>query len=321
MSRLLNTSWLLLLAATLAGSVVLSVFVGQFATSYNAFVVLQGAATYAVIGFAAMVVLAVRDISLAVGGIGSLSGILFGWLVQEHSVPVLLAAAAALGCGAVAGLVNGLIITRTGLSGFIVTLATGAALGGLALGFTKSSAFAGIPGSWTAFGQGAVSFMPYIGLAAIAVAALLFVLYRSTAVGRSMLTTGGNPEAALLAGINNRQQVMYAHILSGVLAAIAALLFVGRIGSAPPDLGSDWILVSFAVPIIGGTALSGGRLSVGGALVAALVLSVIDNALVLLNVSQYGVVFAQGLLILLAIFLGNIRKLGQTRQRARRAAV
>lgn len=312
MKRLTQFSWGPLLLVTVVGGIALSITVDKFASTYNVFVILQGAATYAVIGFAAMVVLVVRDISLAVGGIASVSGVLFGWLVQEHRVPVLVAALIAVLGGAVAGLVNGVIITRTRLNGFIVTLATGAALGGLAVGFTKSSAFSGIPRSWTSFGQGRLGLLPFIGVVTIVVALVLYLLFRFTTTGRSMLTTGGNPEAALLVGIDNRRQVVTAHVLSGVLAAVAALLYIGRIGSAPPDLGSDWVLISFAVPIIGGTALAGGVLSVGGALVAALVLAVIDNALVLLNVSPYGIALAQGLLILAAIFLGNSRRPGRS---------
>jgi ribose transport system permease protein len=241
--------------------------------------------------------------------------------VQVQGVPTVPAALVAVAGGAVAGLANGLIITRTRLNGFIATLATGAALSGLAIGATRSSAFAQIPRSWTAFGQGRLWIVPFIGLVAAVVAAALYVLFRHTAAGRAMLTTGGNPEAALLVGIDNRRQVVRAHVLSGALAAVAALLYVGRIGSAPPDLGTDWVLISFAVPIIGGTALAGGLVSVGGALVAALVLAVIDNALVLLNVSPYGIVLAQGLLILLAILLGNVRRIGgATRRRVRGAA-
>jgi len=85
---------------------------------------------------------------------------------------------------------------------------------------------------------------------------------------------------------------------------------VGRLGSATPDIGADWILISFAVPIIGGTALTGGKISVVGAFVAALVLSTINDVLILLNVSQYGVVFSQGLLILVAVLVGRLQGFG-----------
>lgn len=307
--------WVPLLIATVIGSAAMTVVTPKFATAFNLFVILQGAAAFALLGFAVMVVLAVRDITLAVGGIGSFTAVLFGWMVQSAGVPAILAVLVTVAAGAAVGLVNGVIITRSGLTGFVVTLATGAALSGAALGMTKATAFTSIPESWTAFGQGRLGFFPLIGFLTLAVAALLFALYRFTAFGRTMLTAGGNPEAATLAGISVPHQVVSAHVMSGALAALAAVMFVGRLGSASPDLGTSWVLISFAVPIIGGTALNGGRVSVPGAIIAAIVLSTINDALILLNVSQYGVLFAQGLLILLAVVAGRIGDFGVLRRK------
>ena len=282
----------------------------RFATEFNIFVILQVVSAYALIGFAVMVVLSAGDISLAVGGIASTASVLFGWLVEVVRVPSLIAALIAGLFGLAAGFINGILITRSGLSGFIVTLATGVAWGGVALGFTQASAFQAIPNEWTSFGQAHIGFLPMIGVVTLVIAVGLAVLYRWVPLGRALLATGSNKEAALLAGIAPERQLLVAHSLSGLLAASAALLAIARLGSAPPDLGSDWVLISFAVAIIGGTALLGGRVSVVGALIAAVVLATIDNALILLNVSQYGITFAQGLLILIAILLGNIRNLG-----------
>lgn len=315
-ARLVSAPWIPLLAATIVGGVIVALLSDKFATEYNFFVIFQQAAAYALIGFAAMVVLAVRDISLAVGGIGSLAAVLFGWLTTELQVPVALAALATIALGLLVGVINGFIITRSGLTGFVVTLATGAALSGIALGVTKATAYSGIPSEWSDFGQGRLGAFPYIALVTLIIAALLFVLYRWLPLGRSMLVAGGNPEAARISGIRTDRQLIVAHVLSGALAAIAALIYVGRLGSAPPDLGGTWILISFAVPIIGGTALGGGRVSVPGAIIAAIVLSTINDALIILNVSQYGVMFAQGLLILLAVFAGRIGGFGVLRKRA-----
>lgn len=310
-----SAPWIPLLVATVIGGIVMAFLTDKFATEYNLFVVFQQAAAYALIGFSAMVVLSVRDITLAVGGIGSLSAVLFGWLTVGLQVPVTIAALATIVLGVVAGLVNGFIISRSGLSGFVVTLATGAALTGIALGTTKAVAFSGIPSEWSDLGQGRLGAVPYIAAVTLLVAAALFVLYRWMPIGRAMLASGGNPEAARLAGVRNDRSLIAAHILSGALASIAALVYVGRLGSAPPDLGGTWILISFAVPIIGGTAIGGGRVSVPGAIIAAVVLSTINDALIILNVSHYGVMFAQGLLILLAVFAGRISGFGVLRRR------
>lgn len=318
--KLSGSVWAPLLVATVVGGAIVTAVNSQFATSYNIFVVLQGTSGYAVIGFSAMVVLALRDITLAVAGIASATGVFFGWLVQDFRVPVVAAALATLVVGLAAGWLNGMIVTRTGLTGFVATLATGAAFTGLALGFTQSYEFSNIPDSWTNFGQGRVGFFPEVGFIALAVAGLLAVLYRWLPLGRNMLATGGNPEAARLAGIAGGRQLVWGHALSGVLAAVAALMYVGTIGSASPNLGESWILISFAVPIIGGTALAGGRVSVGGALAAALVLATINDVLILLNVSEYSVTFAQGILILVAVLAGRLQGFGLLRRGPRGAA-
>jgi len=310
-----SAPWFPLLAATVIGGAVVSLLSNTFATEYNFFVILQEASTYAVIGFAAMVVLAVRDISLAVSGIGSLSAVLFGWMVADLALPLAVSALATILLGVLAGWINGVVIARSGLSGFVVTLATGAALTGIALGVTKATAFSDIPREWSSFGQGRLGPFPLIGIVTLVLAVALFVLYRWGSAGRSMLAVGGNPSAARLAGISGTRQLVLAHMLSGALASIAALIYVGRLSSAPPDLGGSWILISFAVPIIGGTALNGGRLSVPGAVIAAIVLATINDALIILKVSQYGVIFAQGLLILLAVFAGRIGGFGLLRRR------
>ena len=219
MVRGMKSPWVPLLIATIVGGAAVALVNHQFATTFNVFVILQGAAGYAVIGFAALVVLAVRDITLAVGGIASAACVLFGWLVQDIKVPVLLAALAALLLGIAAGWVNGIIITRSGLTGFVVTLATGAAFTGLALGFTGSFEFESIPASWTNFGQGRIGIFPDIGFITVVITVLLVVLYKWAPRGRSMLATGGNPEAARLAGISTSKEIVYGHTLSGLLSA------------------------------------------------------------------------------------------------------
>ena len=305
-----TVTWLPLLVVAILGGVAMRMANARFATEYNLFVILQSVAAFALIGFAVMVVLSVGDISLAVGGIASTASVLFGWLVQIVHIPSVLAALIVGLYGLVAGVTNGILITKSRLSGFIVTLVTGVAWGGVALGFTHASAFQNIPSDWTAFGQARIGFFPMIGIVTVVIAVGLVALYRWSPLGRAMLAIGGNKEAALLVGISPARQLIVAHSLSGLLAAAAALLYIARIGSAPPDLGADWVLISFAVAIIGGTALFGGRVSVVGAVIAAIVLAAIDNALILLNVSQYGITFAQGFLILLAILLGNMRNFG-----------
>jgi ribose transport system permease protein len=102
--------------------------------------------------------------------------------------------------------------------------------------------------------------------------------------------------------------VVRAHTLSGVLVAVAAVLGTAQLGSAQPTIGADWVLTSFAIPIIGGTALTGGYVSVAGTFLAAVVIALINNGLVLTNANPYWVQFLLGLLILGAVGLGRVRE-------------
>jgi ribose transport system permease protein len=142
-------------------------------------------------------------------------------------------------------------------------------------------------------------------------------LFARTVVGRQLLAVGGNRTAAALSGVPISRSVVRAHTLSGVLVAVAAVLGTAQLGSAQPTIGADWVLTSFAIPIIGGTALTGGHVSVAGTFLAAVVIALINNGLVLTNANPYWVQFLLGLLILGAVGLGRVREVRIRRALAR----
>jgi ribose transport system permease protein len=132
--------------------------------------------------------------------------------------------------------------------------------------------------------------------------------FRWLPIGRALLAVGGNPEAALLSGISRGRAIVVANAVSGLLAAIAAVMYIGVLHSATPATGGDWLIISFAVPNIGGTSLVGGEAPAAGCFVAALVLAAINDVLIVLNVNTEAVTMAEGLLIFVAVIFG---KLGQ----------
>ena len=199
--------------------------------------------------------------------------------------------------GAAGGLVNGLLAARTGINGFIVTLATASAFTGVNLGLTKSMPFYSMPLALQDFGNGRIGAFPFLLIAPLVVSPLLALFLFRLPVGRRLLAVGGNSQAAALSGISPGNAIVLAHCLSGLLAAIGAVLAVAQLGSAQPLIGSDWLLLSFAAPIIGGTALTGGYVSIIGAILAVLVIALIQNGLVLAKVDPYWVQFLLGALI------------------------
>ena len=319
MSELLRARWAPLLAATILLGIVMGAVTRSFGTAFNVYVILQTASLDAVIGLSQMVVLAAGDLSLAVGGLAAMCTIVIGDLFQVHHWPAGLAVLAGLVLGTAGGFVNGAIIARTKLSGFIVTLATGTAFTGIAYGISGSAAYSDVPSSVVKLSQGRTSFFPYLMVLALAVTVLMYAGLRWLPNGRLILAFGGNRDATMLAGLSSRRAQVTAHTVSGLLAGVAAVMYMGTIGTATPAAGGDWLIVSFAVPIIGGTALAGGEASAFGALVAAVVLSAISDALIVLNVNTNAVEMAEGLLILAAVLASRLGEAAQ-RQAGRHGA-
>jgi ribose transport system permease protein len=133
------------------------------------------------------------------------------------------------------------------------------------------------------------------------------LLFARAVVGRQMLAVGGNAHAAALSGIATERTIILAHMLSGALAAAAAILAVAQLGSAQPTIGAGWLLISFAAPIIGGANLAGGHVSVIGALLAVLLIALIENGMVLVSVDQYWMQFVLGAMIVVAVGLNRWR--------------
>jgi len=313
MTGLLRARWAPLLAATILLGIVMGAVTKNFGTEFNIYVILQTAALDTVIGLSQMVVLAAGDLSLAVGGLGTLSTVIVGNLFQMQHWPVALSVLGGLVLGAAGGFVNGVIISRTKLSGFIVTLATGTAFTGIAYGITKSNAYSDVPSAVLKLSQGRTGFFPYLLFVALGVTVLMYAGLRWLPDGRLILAFGGNRDATMLAGLSSRRAQILAHTVSGLLAGVAAVMYMGIIGTATPAAGGDWLIISFAVPIIGGTALAGGEASAFGALVAAVVLSTISDALIVLNVNTNAVEMAEGLLILAAVLASRVGEAAQRR--------
>jgi len=313
MRALLRVRWAPLLAATVLLGIAMGAATKSFGTAFNVYVILQTASLDAVIGLSQMVVLAAGDLSLAVGGLATLSTVAVGYLFQMQHWPAGLAVLGGLAAGTIGGLANGIIISRTRLSGFIVTLATGTAFTGIAYGITSSNAYSDVPSSVLKLSEGRASFFPYLMFVTLAVTVLMYAGLHWLPDGRLILAFGGNREATMLSGLSSRRAQIIAHTVSGLLAGVAAVMYMGTIGTATPAAGSDWLIVSFAVPIIGGTALAGGEASAFGALVAAVVLSAISDALIVLNVNTDAVEMTEGLLILAAVLAS---RMGEAAQRA-----
>ncbi|MEA2523805.1 MAG: ribose transport system permease protein [Thermomicrobiales bacterium] len=287
--------------------VVLAVLEPNFLTEFNFYVLLRGVAVTLIVAFAQLVVLAVGQLNLSVGAIGGMVAVCTGGMMEVWHVPTPAAIALGLLLGMAAGFANGMLTTRTGINGFIITLATASTFSGITIGLNDAKPFYNLPQGYVDFGQARTGAFPHIGIVTLAVAAALALLLTRFLLGRQILAVGGNARAASLSGIPVNRIVVVVHVLSGLLAAIAALLLMARLGSAQPSIGSDWLLASFAIPIVGGIALTGGSASVVNAVLAAFLIALIDNGLVLTKADPYWIQFLLGAIILGAVGLNRLR--------------
>ena len=305
--------WISLLIVAVIGSIGFAVLSDRFLTAFNIYVVLSSATLLSLIGYAQLTVLSVGEFSLAVGGIGEFVGILVGYLLVTRAVPLLPALVAGLAAGVLCGLLNGLLVARSGVSGFVITLATGGAFAGLSLAITHTVPFTGLPAALNLFGTGRLGPVPYVASLAIVVAVLLGILYRWRRIGRLMLAVGGNAEAAALSGLSRTEALLWAHALSGLLAGAAGIVAMAQLHEANPSAGTGWLIQSFTIPIIGGTLLAGGAVSVFGILIASLILATINDGLILVNVNPFWVTLVEGFLVFLAVLLGRAQDWRVTR--------
>ena len=286
---------------------------GGFLSTFNQFTLWRTAAVNTVIGFAMMTVIVTGGLNLAVGAIGICAAMTCGWLIQSVGVSWPAGILGALALGAALGFVNGWAVVKSGLHSFIITLATMSIFFGVMVYLTHGESFRTLPPSFAEFGRtryfGVVSPMLIV---ALLTAVVLIALYRYTALGREMLAAGAKPEAAELSGVRVGRVFILCHMLSGLLAGVAALLLVMRNGAAIPSkagqLGQDWLLPAFLGPVLGGTLLSGGRVSVVGTFLGAALVTMLTSGLLLLRIGEFWVQTCLGLVLLLAVLIDVARR-------------
>jgi ribose transport system permease protein len=309
-----RTLGLIISAATLF--TVLALRSQSFLSEYTMFVVSRQMGFYVLIALSQAFCLVIGQMSLAVGAIGSITTVVLGLGLETWGLPAWLAVVLALGVGVLAGLANGLIITRLRIDSFIVTLSMMFIFMGLRSGISGGSPYK-VPESFCFIGQKSLLGIPYVFLLVVLLLGLVGYMFRNTVFGRRMLATGGNAAAARLSGIKTDAMIVWAHVLSGAFAALAAVLWASKLGSAAPETGDDWLIISFAVAIIGGTGLNGGIISALGVFMGSAIFMLIKHGLVEVKANPYYANSFLGLLILLAIVIDRVREIYSNQQKTR----
>ena len=222
---------------------------------------------------------------------------------------ILMGAAVAVGVGLAIGLGNGLGVAVLGVNPFIVTLGSASVISGLTLVVSHGSEITGLPPNFvTGLGVGQLGGIPTPYLVAVPLVALVAVgLYLMT-YGRNVYAIGGNPRAALAAGVAPRRNLIMTYVISGVLAAVAGYLLTARVSAGIPLLGAEYQLASITAAVIGGVSLRGGEGGLIGAILGTAFLTMLNNGLNLLRFGTNSQLIAVGLALILAVVLDGHRR-------------
>jgi simple sugar transport system permease protein len=272
-----------------------------------------------ILAMAMMIAMLTGGIDLSIVAIANLAGILAGIYFQAYGSPMAggslglptLAAgiAIALCTGLVAGLLNGLLITKVRVTPILATLGTGQAFTGAAIAITGGPAIVGFPEAWGYLGNGKVVGVPLPLIAFLAAAVLIGLMLTRTAFGVSLLLIGTNAKAALFAGLRRDRIIIYSYALTGILASIAGVILSGRTNAAKSDYGTSYLLQAVLIAVLGGTNPAGGRGSVLGVSVALLALMLLASGLQILRFSNHLTDFVWGAFLLFVIALNGLPRI------------
>lgn len=284
---------------------ILSLITPQFLTVSNLTIIVTQVSINALLAFGVTFVIITGGIDLSLGSIVAVAGIATATLAHPDGYPVLVPILAGLLAGLGIGAVNGLIITKSKVPPFIVTLGMMTIGRGLALILSKGRPVSNLSDSFNFIGSGAVLGVPFPIIILIATFAVCAMVLKKTVLGRYMYAVGGNEQAAQAAGIQVNKVKMTVYTICGGLAALAGILLTSRIATGQPNAGVGFELDAIAAAIIGGASTKGGVGTMTGTLVGALLIAVINNGLDLLNVTSYYQQVVMGLIIIGAVLLDS----------------
>lgn len=294
----------------------LQLITGRFFTVPNLNAISLGFATSAIMVSGMTAALVSGGFDLSVGSVFAMGGVAAATALRaEVSIP--LAMLIGVSVGALAGLINGLLITKVQINPFITTLGMMGIARGVSLAITEGSPLAQLPTEFLVYGQGKIANIPNLILIALAIILIGDLLMRRASAFRQIYYVGGNEEAARLSGINVDRVKIAVYTMSGLLAALAGVLSVSRFTVADPGSGVGEELRIIAACIIGGCSLRGGKGTVIGGLLGLIFVGFINNGMTLLRVPVYWQQLSMGVVLLLAVGFDTLSQRWQLRSRGK----
>lgn len=292
-----------LVVALAAIVVILSLLKPTFLTTANLINVVRQISINGILAVGVTYVLLTGGVDLSMGSLVALTGVVAAGLAHPQQYPTLVPVLGGVSAGAICGSVNGLFVTKGRVAPFIVTLGMMTIARGLALVISGGKPVSNLAPQFTYLGGGDWGGIPIPVVILLTLAILSYGFLKNVRLGRYLYAVGGNENAARASGINVDAVKLFAYTVCGAMAGLAGVVLASRITTGQPNAGVGYELDAIAAAVIGGTSLSGGVGGVGGTILGALLMGVLNNGLDLLNVSSYYQQIVKGVIIVGAVWI------------------
>lgn len=308
-----NIGILIGLAALMA---IVSLFSESFFTASNMWNILRQISTNALLAFGMTFVILIGGIDLSVGPLLAFSGVFAAYVMGNLGWPIWAAIAGSIILCSMVGMLNGVIVTKTGIAPFVVTLSVQQIFRGFAMLLANGAPIRIRDQGFINIGTTYIGPVAFPVIYMIIIMALCYVVLNKTQFGRHIYALSGNKTAARFAGIRTQRIEVMVYALSGFLAGIAGIVLAARMTAGVPATGDGYECDAIAAVVLGGASFTGGIGTIGGTLIGAIIIGVLNNGLNMLNVASFWQYVAKGVVILLAVMVDVLRKQSKDKRKA-----
>ena len=308
-----NIGILIGLAALMA---IVSLFSESFFTASNMWNILRQISTNALLAFGMTFVILIGGIDLSVGPLLAFSGVFAAYVMGNLGWPIWAAIAGSIILCSMVGMLNGVIVTKTGIAPVVVTLSVQQLFRGFAMLLANGAPIRIRDQGFINIGTTYIGPVAFPVIYMIMIMALCYVVLNKTQFGRHIYALGGNKTAARFAGIRTQRIEVMVYALSGFLAGIAGIVLAARMTAGVPATGDGYECDAIAAVVLGGASFTGGIGTIGGTLIGAIIIGVLNNGLNMLNVASFWQYVAKGVVILLAVMVDVLRKQSKDKRKA-----
>jgi inositol transport system permease protein len=301
--RLLSRYGMLLILIALV--IFMSILSPTFFTTGNILNIVKQMSVVGIVAIGVTLVIITTGIDLSSGSVIALVSVVVASFAHPDSYPLFVPIAIGLGLGMLTGVINGTIISKGKIAPFIVTLGMMTGARGAALLISGGRPIGNLSDSFKFIGQGDIFGIPFPIIIFAFIGLVTYILLNRTKFGKYVYAIGGNEQAAIIAGVNVDKIKILIYGYAGLLSATAGIILTSRIASGQPTAGLMYELDAIAAAVIGGTSLAGGIGTIGGTIIGALIIGVMNNGLDLLNVSPYWQQILKGAIITVAVFIDS----------------